>query len=85
MELKRELNFRRMKSLVNISTSLNTSLNIHQLLPIIMMQAKDLLEAEASSLFLFDESDSHLYCEVALGEKGEVLQKYIRLELGDGI
>ncbi|HMV41455.1 MAG TPA: SpoIIE family protein phosphatase [Leptospiraceae bacterium] len=75
----------KIKTLLTISTSLNSNLDIFQLLPIIMLHAKDLLEAEASSLFLFDPSDNHLYCEVALGEKGEVLQKYIRIELGEGI
>ena len=73
------------QTLLTISTSLNSNLDIFQLLPIIMLHAKDLLEAEASSLFLFDPTDNHLYCEVALGEKGEVLQKYIRVELGEGV
>ncbi len=79
------MNSQKFQTLLTISTSLNSNLDIFQLLPIIMLHAKDLLEAEASSLFLFDPSDNHLYCEVALGEKGEVLQKYIRVELGEGI
>ncbi len=45
---------------------------------------KILLEAEASSLFLLEE-EGFLYCEVALGEKGEIIQEYARLELGEGI
>lgn len=49
-----------------------------------MLYSKDLLEAEASSLFLL-ENDEFLYCEVALGEKGEIIQEYARLELGEGI
>lgn len=76
---------KKFNTLLTISNSLNSNLDIVQLLPIIMLHAKDLLEAEASSLFLFDPTDNHLYCEVALGEKGEVLQEYIRVELGEGI
>ncbi len=34
-----------------------------------MLYSKDLLEAEASSLFLINETREFLYCEVALGEK----------------
>jgi GAF domain-containing protein len=50
-----------------------------------MLYAKDLLEAEASSLFLLEKEDNFLYCEVAIGEKGESIQQYARLEIGSGI
>ncbi|PJZ69322.1 serine/threonine protein phosphatase [Leptospira perolatii] len=73
------------RSLLNTSTILNANLDLYQLLPLIMLYSKDLLEAEASSLFLLDEKDGFLYCEVALGEKGEIIQKYARLEIGQGI
>ncbi|TGM11942.1 GAF domain-containing protein [Leptospira selangorensis] len=76
---------RKYKSLLNTSTILNANLDLYQLLPLIMLYSKDLLEAEASSLFLLEEKDGFLYCEVALGEKGEIVQKYARLEPGQGI
>lgn len=72
------------RSLLHISSILNANLDLHQLLPLIMLYSKDLLEAEASSLFLL-EDEEFLYCEVALGEKGEIIQQYARLELGEGI
>jgi serine phosphatase RsbU (regulator of sigma subunit) len=72
------------RSLLHISAVLNANLELHQLLPLIMLYSKDLLEAEACSLFLLDE-EQFLYCEVALGEKGEIIQQYARLELGEGI
>jgi serine phosphatase RsbU (regulator of sigma subunit) len=72
------------RSLLHISAVLNANLELHQLLPLIMLYSKDLLEAEACSLFLLDD-EQFLYCEVALGEKGEVIQQYARLELGEGI
>ncbi len=68
-----------------MTTVLNSELNIYQLLPLIMMYSKDILRAEASSLFLLDEKEEYLYCEVAMGEKGDIIQQYLRLPLGSGI
>ncbi|WP_061250089.1 GAF domain-containing SpoIIE family protein phosphatase [Leptospira alstonii] len=79
------LEFQKLKSILNTSTILNANLDLYQLLPLIMLYSKDLLEAEASSLFLLDETGDFLYCEVALGEKGEIIQKYGRLNIGQGI
>lgn len=72
-------------SLTSISAILNSHLEIHQLMSLIMLYSKDLLEAEASSLFLLEKEENFLYCEVALGEKGETIQAYARLEVGQGI
>ncbi|TGL76506.1 GAF domain-containing SpoIIE family protein phosphatase [Leptospira yasudae] len=80
-----DLEFQKLKSILNTSTILNANLDLYQLLPLIMLYSKDLLEAEASSLFLLDETGEFLYCEVALGEKGEIIQKYGRLDVGQGI
>ncbi len=75
----------KLKSLLHISQSLNSNLQIDHLLPLIMISARDLLEAEASSLFLLDEKNDHLYCEVAIGDKGKMIKQYLRLEKGEGI
>ncbi|EMY15911.1 stage II sporulation protein E [Leptospira weilii str. Ecochallenge] len=75
----------KLKSILSTSTILNANLDLYQLLPLIMLYSKDLLEADASSLFLLDETEEFLYCEVALGEKGEIIQKYGRLDIGQGI
>lgn len=79
------LEFQKLKSILNVSTIFTANLDLYQLLPLIMLYSKDLLEAEASSLFLINETREFLYCEVALGEKGEIIQKYGRLNLGEGI
>ncbi|TGK87520.1 GAF domain-containing protein [Leptospira noumeaensis] len=84
MSLDLQESLSKFRSLLHISSILNANLDLHQLLPLIMLYSKDLLEAEASSLFLLEEED-FLYCEVALGEKGEIIQEYARLELGEGI
>lgn len=77
--------FRKILSLTQISGILNSHLDIYQLMSLIMLYSKDLLEAEASSLFLLEKEEDYLYCEVALGEKGETIQQYARLEIGQGI
>ncbi|MDF3818266.1 SpoIIE family protein phosphatase [Leptospira sp. 96542] len=84
MSLDLQESLSKFRSLLHISSILNANLDVHQLLPLIMLYSKDLLEAEASSLFLLDEAQ-FLYCEVGLGEKGEIIQEYARMELGEGI
>ena len=75
----------RLKRLLDTASSLNSSLDIEHLLPLIIISARDLLEAEASTLFLLDSKHNYLYCEVAVGEKGKLLKQYLRLEIGEGI
>lgn len=50
-----ETNLKKFQSLLHVSSVLNANLDLHQLLPLIMLYSKDLLEAEASSLFLLEE------------------------------
>lgn len=76
---------RKYMSLVTVSTTLNTQLDLVQLLPVIMLNAKDLLEAEASSLFLTDEKGENLYCEVAIGDKDEIVRTFSHIPVGEGI
>jgi two-component system NtrC family sensor kinase len=50
----------------------------------IMHEGREVANAEASSLLLYDEHEQDLYFQVALGEKAEAV-KTIRLKLGEGI
>ena len=70
---------------LSLSSALNRSMHVGELLPLIMQSSRELLEAEASSLFLLHEETDQLYCEVALGEKGEVVKQFLRLNVGQGI
>jgi len=58
--------------------------DLNQLLNLILVESKNVLDVEASSLMLYDEERDDLYFEVALGEKGEQV-KVIRLKMGEGI
>ena len=58
--------------------------NIQQLLSEIMKVSAELLDAEASSLMLYDPAAQELYFEVALGEKGSKIHRK-RIKLNQGI
>ena len=58
--------------------------DLSRLLELIMEESKQVMNAEASSLMLYDSNANELYFEVALGEKGDAV-KQIRLKMGEGI
>lgn len=71
--------------ILKMSSLLNRSMKTGELLPLIMESSRELLDAEASTLFLIHERTNELYCEVALGEKGDVVKQLLRLPIGQGI
>ncbi|WP_041723234.1 HD-GYP domain-containing protein [Dictyoglomus thermophilum] len=70
--------------LLNISYKINSKLNIHELLELIMNLVKENLNVEACSLMLLNRNKEELYFEIALGEKGEKIKRY-SLKVGEGI
>jgi len=72
------------KTLQRVTSFILHIANLHELLDLIMEESKKILEAEASSLLLYDEDDKVLFFEVARGEKGAEVKK-IKLKLGEGI
>src|SRR5436305_4292034 len=70
--------------LIQVTTMLNSTLNLKDLLQLIMTSAADLLHAETSSLMLVDEETNELTFEVATGESGQEIVKY-RVPPGQGI
>ena len=74
-----------LSSLVQISSILNSTPDTRRLLPLILLKARELLLSEAGSLFLLEPDEKYLYCETAMSHGGEVLQQYLKLELGEGI
>ncbi|MFC1668781.1 PP2C family protein-serine/threonine phosphatase [Spirochaetota bacterium] len=71
--------------LVGINNIINSTLDIKKLLSLIMEIIKDIMDAEASTLLLYDEESEALVFKVALGEAGEELQEKYRVSLGQGI
>jgi len=72
------------KEIIKISTLINSTLEINEVLNRIMNSANRVVNAEASSLLLLDEATNELYFHVALGDKGEQVKKFT-LKMGEGI
>ncbi|RKX99114.1 MAG: Fis family transcriptional regulator, partial [Spirochaetes bacterium] len=73
-----------LEEIIKISTLINSTFDINEVLNRIMYSANKVVKAEASSLLLIDETDNSLYFHVATGEKGEEVKKYT-LKMGEGI
>ena len=73
-----------LNQLIRISSLLNSTLNLPELLRRIMSSAKELLGAEVCSIMLLDEESGELVFEVSLGEKSEEVTK-LRIPIGRGI
>lgn len=81
--LERQLH--NLSRLVEINQIINSTLDMGKLLTIIMEIIKDIMEAEASTLLLYEESSHDLVFKVALGEAGKELQEKYRVKVGQGI
>ncbi len=75
---------RYLDALYRISGFVTAVSSLPNLLELVMAESKALMNAEGSSLLLYDPQQNDLYFEVALGEAGEAV-KQIRLKLGEGI
>jgi len=74
---------KRIAALEQVARFVDSVRNLKQLLSDIMRVSTELLNAEASSLMLYDSTTRELYFEVALGEKsGKVRSKRIKLSQG---
>jgi len=84
--LLREMNDRikELSILIETSTLIGSTLDLKQLLHIIMDKLKEVMRAEASSIFQIDEVTNELFFLVATGEKGQEA-KEIRVPWGKGI
>ncbi|MFQ5658160.1 MAG: HD domain-containing phosphohydrolase [Candidatus Methylomirabilales bacterium] len=71
-------------TLMELSTVLNSTLQITEVLRRAVEAATRLMECEVGSLLLLNEESDELVFEVALGERGREL-KEIRLKVGEGI
>lgn len=63
---------------------INSAMDLHELLTIIMDTARELLSTEASSLLLFDQEKQELIFDIARGQRGALLARRT-IPLGSGI
>ena len=73
-----------LEEIIKISTLINSTFDINEVLNRIMNSANKVVNAEASSLLLINEKENRLYFHVALGDKGEEVKKFT-LRMGEGI
>jgi len=75
---------KRLEKLIDASLALSSTLNIDDLLNLILQKAEEVMEAEASSVFKIDHEKNELYFLTARGVKGKEA-KNIRVPMGKGI
>ncbi len=79
---------RRLHGLIETTAIIGSSLDLDEVLRLVLERAQAIAGAEASAILLYNPDTHKLEFEVALGEKGPMLQslrKTMTLELGQGI
>ncbi len=74
-----------LSSLIEVSIIINSTLDLDEVINLVMEKAQAVMDAEASSVMLINEKTGLLECEVALGEVGSQVKEKIMLKMGEGI
>ncbi|MCI0494819.1 SpoIIE family protein phosphatase [candidate division KSB1 bacterium] len=72
-------------SLIEVSSIISSTLDLEELMNLVMEKAQTVMNAEASSVMLLNEETGMLECQIALGSVQEKVKDTIQLELGQGI
>jgi len=72
-------------SLIEVSAIISSTLDLEELMNLVMEKAQTVMNAEASSVMLLNEETGMLECEIALGSVQEKVKNNIYLKLGQGI
>lgn len=72
-------------SLIEVSAIISATLDLEELMNLVMEKAQTVMNAEASSVMLLNEQTGMLECEIALGSVQEKLKNNITLKVGQGI
>ena len=71
-------------ALLDISHTVNSSLDIQEILDLVLSELATVVEANASSIWLLDDEKQRLNVAAATGEKSEEIKEIV-LEIGEGI
>jgi len=77
-----------LKLLLEVSPIISSTLELDELMPLVMEKAKNVMDAEACSILFYNKETDKLEFEVALCSEdsaSEVLKQKITLDLGQGI
>ncbi len=82
--MPRQWSVNEIESLIELSSLINSSLDIIEVLDNSMRVVEELMDAEASSIFEIDFETNELFFRLARGGSGDKL-KEIRMKMGEGI
>lgn len=71
--------------ILDLNAKINSTLDLEELLGILMNTAAEVMDAHAASLMLLDPSGKELIFKVALGCKANQLKESFRVKVGEGI
>ncbi len=74
-----------LKKVLALNAKINSTLNLDELLGILMNTAAEVMNAHAASLMLMDASGEKLIFKVALGCKANTLKESFTVNVGEGI
>jgi signal transduction histidine kinase len=80
----RQWSVKEIESLIELSSLINSSLDIIEVLDNSMRAVEELMDAEASSIFEIDFEKNELFFRLARGESADMV-KEIRMKMGEGI
>lgn len=81
-EIERKIE--QLKTLIELSSLINSSLELNDVKRKAIESATNLLNAEGGSLILIDKESGDMFFETVIGEKGEIIRG-LRLKKGEGI
>jgi len=81
--LKKRIND--LTSLIEVSAIISSTLDLEELMNLVMEKAQTVMNAEASSVMLLNEGTGMLECKIALGSVQEKVKDTIQLKVGQGI
>ena len=76
---------RNLQKVLSLNSVLNSTLELNELLAVIMKTSAEVMRTEVASLLLIDETSNDLVFRVALGGKGSELKEKFRVKMGEGI
>jgi phosphoserine phosphatase RsbU/P len=74
-----------LSSLMEVSALINSTLDLDEVLALVMEKAQSVMHAEASSVMLINEETQRLECKIALGEVGAQVIQVLHLNKGQGV
>jgi len=74
-----------LRKVLALTSVLNSTLQLNELLALIMKTSSEVTRSEVASLLLIDEVSHELVFRVALGGKGAELEEKFRVKMGEGI